>query len=603
VKPKTKGGRGTGMWQMRWARLTLWSALAAAPAFGHDVKFDWNVTIPMRDGVNLHATLYRPQTQAQGGSPCIFTLTPYIADSYHDRGMYFAEHGYPFLAVDVRGRGSSQGVFKPMLQEAKDGYDVVEWLALEPYCSGKVAMWGGSYAGYDQWATAKEMPPHLATIVPAAAPYIGLDFPIRNNISYAYVMQWLTYTDGHALQLRLFGDGEFWRGMNRRWYASGQPFKELDSLIGNPSAAFQEWVAHPKLDSYWDGYNPTRAQLAALTIPILTITGAYDDDQPGALEHYRQYMASASPQARARHYLVIGPWDHGGTRTPKAEVGGLKFGPDSVMDLGQLHLDWYAWSMAGGHKPEFLADAVAYYVTGAERWRFARSLESVTLRMQPLYLDSSGDASRISSGGQLRAGLRNGPQDSYQYDPRAAGGPEIDAEYHRNPESLTDQSLVLALQGRELVYDSQPFDHDTEISGFFKLAAWIAINCPDTDFYASVYEIAADGSSVRLTTDALRARYREGLRSEKLITTMQPLRYEFDHFTFVARELKRGSRLRLVIAPLGNAIGATFNERNFNGGGVVAAESSRDGRVVTVRLLHDRAHPSALSVPLGASGR
>ena len=62
-----------------------------------------------------------------------------------------------------------------MMQEAKDGHDVVEWLARQPWCNGQVAMWGGSYAGYDQWATAKEFPPHLVTIVPTAAYFPGAD--------------------------------------------------------------------------------------------------------------------------------------------------------------------------------------------------------------------------------------------------------------------------------------------------------------------------------------------------------------------------------------------------------------------------------------------
>jgi uncharacterized protein len=131
------------------------------------VQFTWSVKIPLRDGVHLNATVYTPRDQ-EAPAPCIFTLTPYIAQTYHVRGIYFAAHGLPFLTVDVRGRGNSEGEFHPFIQEAKDGYDVVEWLARQPYCNGKVSMWGGSYAGYDQWATAKEFPPHLATIVPVA---------------------------------------------------------------------------------------------------------------------------------------------------------------------------------------------------------------------------------------------------------------------------------------------------------------------------------------------------------------------------------------------------------------------------------------------------
>ena len=86
-------------------------------------------------------------------------------------------------------------------------------------------------------------------------------------------------------------------------------------------------------------------------------------------------MQNGTPEARDRHYLVIGPWDHAGTRTPQAQVGGLKFGTASLVDLPKLHLDWYAWTMQGGAKPEFLQKRVAYYVMGADQWRYADTLE------------------------------------------------------------------------------------------------------------------------------------------------------------------------------------------------------------------------------------
>lgn len=162
--------------------------------------------------------------------------------------------------------------------------------------------------------------------------------------------------------------------------------------------------------------------------------------------------------------------------------------------------------------------------------------------------------------------------------------------------------MILALRGKQLVYHSAPFDADTEISGFFRLAAWIAIDQPDTDLYVSVHEISLDGRSVRLSTDALRARYREGLRTPRLIQTREPLLYEFTRFTFVAREVRCGHRLRMVIAPMGRIIDSTFAERNYGAGGVVAEESVVHARPVTVALFHDRARPSALHVPIGRAG-
>jgi putative CocE/NonD family hydrolase len=579
------------------AAIALWASMSAAdepvapdPA---RVELQWGVKIPMRDGVRLNATLYKPRGQ-NAPAPCIFTLTPYISQNYHDRGVYFAAHGYPFLTIDVRGRGNSEGTFRPLIQEAEDGYDIVEWLAQQSYCNGKVTMWGGSYAGYNQWATAKEFPPHLATIVPVASPYAGVDFPMRGNITYPYIMQWLLFTSGHASQDKIFGDQAFWIAKNREWLESGRPFKEFDELvIGHPHATFQEWIAHPYVDEYWDSYNPTAEEYAKLSLPILTITGSYDGDQPGALTHYREHMKRASAEARARHYLVIGPWDHAGTRTPQAEFGGLKFGPESLVDLPKLHLDWYAWTMQGGPKPEFLKKNVAYYVMHADKWRYADTLDAVTAESRPYYLDSRSNAADVLSAGTLGPSLPQGKPDQYVYDPRDVSIAAVEANL--DPLSLTDQTLVYAQRGKALVYHTAPFEKDTEITGFFKLTAWLAIDQPDTDFVVSVYEIGPDGSSILLTNDMRRARYREGLREPKLVNTREPLRYDFDGFMFTSRLVRKGSRLRLVIGPAHSI----YSQKNFNSGGDVSSESMKDARAVTVRLFHDRAHPSALYVPFG----
>jgi putative CocE/NonD family hydrolase len=406
-------------------------------------------------------------------------------------------------------------------------------------------------------------------------------------------VQWLTFTSGHASQDRIFGDDGFWRAKNREWFESGAPFKQFDEIVGNPLPTFQEWLAHPSVDAYWDSYNPTAEQYAKLSIPILTITGSYDGDQPGAMEHYRQYMKNASAEGRARHYLVIGPWDHAGTRTPQAEFGGLKFGPASLVDLPKLHLDWYAWTMQGGAKPEFLQKNVAYYVMDADQWRYADTLEGVTAESRPYYLDSVANATDVLAAGSLGTAQAKGKPDQYVYDPRDVSIAAVEAS--TDITSYMDQRLVNAGHGKQLVYHTAPFERDTEITGYFKLQAWLAIDQPDTDFGVTVYEIRADGSSIMLTNDVQRARYRQSLRTPKLVTTREPQRYDFNGFTFTSRMVRQGSRLRLIVAP----VSSMYSQKNFNAGGDVSSESVRDARAVTVKLYHDRAHPSALFVPLG----
>jgi len=113
-----------------------------SPPATADYDLRWGVKIPMPDKVELNATLYLPKAKdgALSKTPVIFTLTPYISDTYHARAAYFASHGYAFALVDVRGRGNSGGEFEPFAQEPRDGHDVVEWFAQQPFCDGKVAM-------------------------------------------------------------------------------------------------------------------------------------------------------------------------------------------------------------------------------------------------------------------------------------------------------------------------------------------------------------------------------------------------------------------------------------------------------------------------------
>jgi putative CocE/NonD family hydrolase len=557
------------------------------------VDLQWAVKIPMRDGVKLNATVFTAHGQKEP-VPVIFTFTPYIGDSYTDRAVYFAKHGYVYALVDVRGRGNSGGEFWPFENEGRDGYDVVEWLAKQPYCNGKVTMWGGSYAGFDQWTVLKEFPPHLATIVPVAAAHPGVDFPFQYNIFGPYDMQWLTFTSGVTSNANLFGSSSYWGGKAREMYMSHAAYQSYDKLVGNPSAVFQKWVAHPTPDAYYDTMVPSPEQYKRMSAPILTITGHYDGDQPGAFTYYKRHMQYGTAEAKAKHYLIIGPWDHAGTRTPKAEVGGLKFGAASVLDLNKLHTEWYDWAMKGGAKPEFLKKRVAYYLVGAEQWKYADSLESISNAAKTFYLSSNGPASDVFHSGALteEKGAAGSATDSWTYDPldTRPGAAEPEDE----PSPLTSQRGAMNLFGEGVVYHSEPFAEATEITGFVKLTVWLKMDVPDTDLEADLFEILADGGSVSLTSTTMRARYRESLREAKPVTVGATEKYVFDNFTFFSRRIAKGSRLRLIVSST-NSTGA---EKNYNSGGVVAAETAKDAKTAHISLVHDAEHPSALELPI-----
>ena len=569
-----------------------------------DYDLRWGVKIPMRDKVELNATLYLPKTPdgSSPKTPVIFTLTPYISDSYHARAAYFASHGYAFALVDVRGRGNSGGEFEPFANEPRDGHDVVEWLAKQSVCDGKVAMWGGSYAGFDQWATAKEFPPHLATIVPAAAAHPPLDYPSYHNVGETYDMQWFTFTSGRTGQQNLFGDQKFWSTKFLDAYKKHIPFKSLDSFVGNPSVSFQRILKHPMADAYYDAMVPTREQFQKITLPILTITGQYDGDELGALTFYRDHIANASPEARAKHFLIIGPWDHAGTRTPTDEVGGVKFGSAAIVDLNDLHRQWYDWTMRNGPKPEFLSNQVAYYLLAPGNsgvngeWKYADNLETLVANPKTFYLDSkNGDANGVFRSGSLTEKQPSDGSDAFTYDPLdITRGERVDGTDPKEKTAGIDQTYTLSIGKDGLVYHTEPLPSETPLVGCPQLTLWVSIDTPDTDLQAHLYEIQPDGTSIVLWSDIRRLRYRESLREPKLVKPGEIVRCDFNPGLFVARQLMKGSRLRLVVSSPNSILW----QKNYCSGEVVAEETAKDARTCHVQIYHDVAHASAIQLPL-----
>ena len=561
----------------------------------------------MRDNVELNATLYLPKTPdgSPKNTPVIFTLTPYISDTYHVRGAYFASHGYAFALVDVRGRGNSGGDFEPFANEPRDGYDVVEWLAKQPFCDRKVATWGGSYAGFDQWATAKEFPPHLATIVPAAAAHPPLDYPSYHNVGETYDMQWFTFTSGRTGQQNLFADQKFWSTKFLDAYKKHIPFKSLDSFVGNPSANFQRILKHPVADAYYDAMVPSREQFQKITLPVLTITGQYDGDELGALAFYRDHIANASPEARTKHFLIIGPWDHAGTRTPTDEVGGVKFGSAAIVDLNHLHRQWYDWTMRNGPKPEFLRNQVAYYLlapgnSGANgEWKYADNFETLVANPKIFYLDSkNGDANGVFRSGSLTEKQPSEGSDTFTYDPLdTTRGERVDGTDPKEKTSGIDQTYALSIGKDGLVYHTEPLPNETPFIGCPQLTLWVSIDTPDTDLQAHLYEIQPDGTSIVLWSDIRRLRYRESLREPKLVKPGEIVRCDFNPGLFVARRLMKGSRIRLVISSPNSILW----QKNYNSGGVVADETAKDARTAHVNVYHDPEHASAIQLRIGES--
>ncbi len=552
------------------------------------VRIEWATKIAMRDGVTLDATVYQPR-ETQQKRPAILTITPYIADQYHETGMFFASHGYAFVIVDARGRGNSQGTFEPYsAKDGLDGHDIVEWIARQPWSNGKVGMWGGSYAGFNQWATLKEFPRGLVTIVPVASGYPGVDNPpFYKNIFSVWSVNWATMVAGRTRNERIAGDVHYWTEVARTHFLAQRPFAVLDDELGIALPGVDRWLEHPMADDYYDGMVPGPSAYRMFDIPILTMTGQFDGVQRAALRYHDLHMQYGSAAGKANHFLLIGPWNHGGTRKPVPEVGGLQVGDASVIDMNQLLLQWYDWTMGTGKRPALLQQQVTYYATGSEDWHYAPSLDQLGTSPRRLFLASQpGD-----SGGLVDRAPAKSTR-AYVYDPRDTRAGEHEPEY--GPHYLLDDYPVKSLYGAGLVYETEPLRADMAVAGRAKAVLWLETDVPDTDIELILYEVHPDGTSLRLTQDQMRLRYRESLRHATPMPPNHVVRCEWPDFAFFARRISQGSRLRLLI----HAPNSIYTEKNYNSGGEVSRESGSVARVAHVMIHQGAGHASYFELPI-----
>lgn len=560
------------------------------------VEVDLHRMIPVSGDVRLAATIWKPADR-EGALPAVLVMTPYVSDETHQRALKFARAGYAYVSVDVRGRGSSGGHYRPMWGHGEDGAAVVEWLAGQPWSDGRVAMRGGSYRGMTQWQVMAASPGRVAAAVPTAAAYPGHDFPNPNGIPLSYAARWLAFTSGNTRNGRLFGDRDHWTREFVDHYRSHRPFSALAPLAGRNRDVFLEWAEHPAYDDYWRAYNPKPGDYAAIDLPLLTVTGYFDGDQPGALRYYREHLRHADRDAGQRHWLLVGPWDHPGTRHPQKEVGGLSFPDNAVLDMDQLQIDWLDWQLKDGDRPEALEDRVTYYVMGdgANEWRGAPTLEAIADDTLRLYLSSpEGNPGSVFDAGRLAAERpAKQPADSYAYDPRELKDRDV-LMADRSERYLVDP--LDAHWEDVLVYHGAPLESPVTVAGVMKFVGRIALDVPDTDIAAQVQAVLPDGKTLVLGTDAIRARFRNGATPE-LVEPDRINDYVFDGFYLTARHLPAGSRLRLVVFPLDSH----HYQRNFNTGGEPGAENIEDARVANVSLQVGGERASYLELPV-ASG-
>jgi uncharacterized protein len=565
-----------------------------------------NVPARMRDGTILYADVYRPKVE--GTMPVLLMRLPYdksVAQTYvYASPAFYAEHCYLVVIQDVRGQYTSQGFFYTFRNEARDGYDTVEWAAKLPGSNGKVGMYGFSYVGATQWLPATLRPPHLVAIVPAMTSsdyYEGWSYQ-NGAWSLAFEESWPLTTIARSAAQRLPDGQQLAKQMDQAavslqwewyWYLPLKRFPPLHPDDPRVAPYFYDWIRHPSNDQYWQQWS-IRQRYRRITVPALNFDGWYDVFVNGAIENFVGMRRSGgSAVARQGQQLVIGPWIH----LPWVpEVGQLDFGPNARNPIDQLQLRWFDHWLKGVDNGVERDSAVRVFVMGANKWRMANSWPIPGTRFTTYYLQSRKGANSSAGDGWLStsaAARGGGRPDRYVYDPAApvpsAGGhscctPDV------APVGPYDQRWVE--QRRDvLVYSTPRLSRPVEVTGPITVTLYASSSARDTDFTAKLVDVHPDGRAINLNDGIQRARYRVSDTHPTLIRPGKIYRYTI-HVWPTSNLFKPGHQIRLEIS----SSNFPMYDRNPNTGDAFGQNARLQAARQTI--YHDPAHPSSITLPL-----
>ncbi|MDU0348935.1 CocE/NonD family hydrolase, partial [Actinomyces sp. MRS3W] len=590
---------------------------------------------PMPDGTVLRADVVRPADAA--AHPVLLVRCPYfgawrpmVAEACgvdpatpglmaSVLGMQAAvgldraiAEGFAVVAQACRGTDISEGTFRFYFDEAADGVATRSALAALPWCDGRVLTFGNSYLTTTQFTAALASTEHLAGITAWVSPSTyDDDLAMRGGVfqdgpAYEWARQQVRtglWRDGRpdAPQEELPEPVEdFTRYLERLGIARAA----RDLADAHPAGAHvAAWLEHPLHDAYWESVSYPEEALAAIDVPGLHVAGWYDLFLGGTLRNYAAMADGAAARGRPGDVrLVIGPWTH---LTFNGDLAGRSFPGGGIDDvgLGELTVDFWKAALGDAQAAERLPQApVRVYIMGAGKWIDLPAWPAPAAVAQSWRLTGGGmlDA---PDGGQTKASQATGGAtesadgSAGSADPQAAAGytswvhdpadpvPTEGGQMLMGPPENAgphDQRGVEA-RGDVVSFTSAVLDRPVTVLGPVRLRAWVAADAVDAHLHASLTEVAPDGTSTLLTDGVLRLSARAGTDRRDPLTPDEPVEATVDMWA-TGVHVPAGHRLRVNLA------GSSWPRYGV-------ADPS-DGAPVTMRVLHDAAHPSAVVLPV-----
>ena len=567
-----------------------------------------SVPAAMRDGVTLYADVYRPD--APGQYPVILMRTPYGREATAPNAKRFVPYGYVLVTQDTRARFQSEGDwYYPLMHEAVDGYDTVEWAAGLPWANGRVGTFGQSYLCAVQYLLAPTHPPHLRAMFATSAPsdwhecwvYRGagvLDFGWLLPYCLMMTPDQLKRTGSrHLLEtIRNYypnqSEMNLWDGLKEEHFRH-LPIYDWVERLQDSIPYLRDYLDHPEEDGYWHQLN-VRRQADQVSVPIFHLASWYDGFLEGGLHNFsaiRQHGMTA--EARAGQRLMVGPWPHlYPYDAPTSQVGELDLGPEAMVRVGDMAIRWFNHWLKGINSGVADEKPVNIFVMGDNAWRQEDDWPLARTKYTPFYLHSGGRANTLNGDGVLsRISSDQGERsDSFVYDPNDPVPTRGGSQLGPNPTGPCDQRPV-EIRHDVLVYTSEPFTDDMEITGPLSARLFAASSATDTDFTVKLVDVWPNGYAQNIQDGIIRARYRNSKTHPSLLTPDEVNEYTIDLWA-TSHVVKPGHRLRVEVS----SSNFPHYDRNLNTGGPLFKESTFNRATQTV--LHDAAHPSRVILPV-----
>jgi uncharacterized protein len=485
-----------------------------------------NIFIPLSNGIRLTARLWMPENAEQTPLPAILEYLPYrknddmaVRDSLNHR--YLAGHGYAAVRVDMRGSGDSDGILfdEYLEEEIQDGLEILEWLEQQPWCNGKVGMFGISWGGFNSLQIAARRPKQLKAIMPIGftddryatdVHYQGGSVLASDMLSWSSIM--------FAFQA-LPPDPNNRADWREEW---------LKRLKDTPPYV-EAWLSHQRRDAYWK-HGSVCEKYSDIKIPVYAVSGWGDAYKDGVL----RLLENLTCPKKA----LVGPWSHG---FPQRSEPGPQIG-----FLQEMLRWWDYWlkDMNTGIMNEptlrvWMQESVSpqtYYAQQPGRWVGETTYPSSAINTQQLFLrennlltsEASSQGAKSILGAQHH-GLEAGVWCAY-------GSPgDYPADQRRE-------------DGLCLCFDGETVREAVEILGYPHVNLELSSDQPIAQVVARLCDVSLTGESLLVSRGNLNLTHRENhefpekLRPHKRYTLNFPL-------GATAHRLQPGHHWRLALSP------------------------------------------------------